>query len=156
MLQTLVLNFGASKVWSQNQVFFFLFPLNLPKFNAKLWSTREQKTSHSSKVRHQTLECWEVFQALECQKEKNLSAFQNLTPNIGAPKGFSSFGGLRGEKTSQHSKVWHQTLKHWKLLVEFHRGVKVKAWVLKPWGIWTNWWLHYYYNLNSPLFSSFI
>jgi hypothetical protein len=40
--------------------------------------------------------------------------------------------------------------------VEFHGGLKVKAWVLEPWGIWTNWWLHYYCNLNSPLFPSFI
>jgi hypothetical protein len=42
-------------------------------------------------------------------------------------------------------------LKHWKLLVEFHCGVKVQAWVLEPWGIWTNW-LHCYYNLNFPSF----
>jgi hypothetical protein len=41
-------------------------------------------------------------------------------------------------------------------LVEFHCSVKARVWMLEPWRVWTNWWLHYYCNLNSPLFRSFI
>jgi hypothetical protein len=39
--------------------------------------------------------------------------------------------------------------------VDFHLGIKARAWAL-AWGVWTNWWLHYYCKLNSPFFPSSI
>ncbi len=115
-------NFGV-ELWSAKSLelknsHFFLFPLNVPNFNAKLWSTREKK---------HLIALQSLAPNFGVPRGKNLSTFQNLTPNIGAPKGFSSFGGLRGKETSQHSKVWHQTLKRQKFLVEFHCSVKARV-----------------------------
>jgi hypothetical protein len=38
------------------------------------------------------------FSSFGVSKGKNISTFQNLTPNIGAPKGFLGFGRLKGKK----------------------------------------------------------
>jgi hypothetical protein len=85
---------------------FFLFTLNVPNFNAKLWSTREKKHPIAPKfgtelwsaerkkplnVPKFDIEHWSskrFFELWRVERKRNLSTFQSFAPNFEASKVF--------------------------------------------------------------------